>query len=95
MDGDRRATHPGTYDDDAIDGSNANEDPLGFDPIKGDWRISLPCLAEDIDWVQGALKQKSSRVTARDSEAVISIDTSSDTAKAQALTLDPEGFLRS
>ena len=84
-----------TYDDDAIDGSDANEDPLGFDPIKGDWRISLPCLAEDIDWVQGALKQKSSRITARDRDAVVSIDTSSGAAKAQVLTLDLEGFLRS
>lgn len=29
------------YDDDAIDGADANEDPLGFDPLKGDWRVSL------------------------------------------------------
>lgn len=84
-----------TYDDDAIDGSNASEDPLGFDPIKGDWRISLPCLAEDIDWVQGALKQKSIRITARDPDAVISTNTSSGAEKAQALALDLEGFLRS
>lgn len=36
------------YDDDAIDGDDANEDTLGFDPLKGDWRISLPCLADDL-----------------------------------------------
>ena len=43
------------YDDDAIDGSDANEDALGFDPLKGDWRMSLPCLADDLAWVQAAL----------------------------------------
>src|SRR3546814_2135228 len=54
------------YDDDALDGADANEDLLGFDPLKGDWRLSLPCLSEDLAWVQGALKRHSSRVTARD-----------------------------
>lgn len=44
------------YDEDAIEGSDANEDPLGFEPLKGDWRISLPCLADDLVWVQSALK---------------------------------------
>ena len=33
------------FDDDAIDGSDANEDVLGYDPLKGDWSISLPCEA--------------------------------------------------
>jgi hypothetical protein len=54
------------YDDDAIDGSDANEDVLGFDPLKGEWSISLPCEVDDLTWVQSALKKKSSRITARD-----------------------------
>src|SRR5258707_15857803 len=53
------------YDDDAIEDSDANEDVLGFDPLKGDWRISLPCPADDLDWVQDALKKRSTRITAR------------------------------
>lgn len=80
------------YDDDAISGSNANEDPLGFDPLKGDWRMSLPCLAEDLTWVRGALKQHSSRIAARDLDAAVS---TGDSAKAQDLVLDPNGFLGS
>jgi hypothetical protein len=28
------------YDENAIDGEDANEDALGFDPLKGDWRVS-------------------------------------------------------
>src|SRR3546814_12957859 len=35
------------YDDDALDGADANEDLLGFDPLKGDCRLSLPCLSDD------------------------------------------------
>jgi hypothetical protein len=30
------------YDDDAIDSSDANEDTLGFDPLKGDWAVLSP-----------------------------------------------------
>ena len=79
------------FDDDAIDGSDANEDVLGYDPLKGDWSISLPCEAEDLDWVQSALKQKGKRITARDkSEA--KKQGSSKSAQGGALELDVEGF---
>jgi hypothetical protein len=81
------------YDDDAIDGSDANEDPLGFDPLKGDWRISLPCLADDLDWVQAALKAKSERITARDSAETTSSNDGESATKTAALELDPKGFL--
>lgn len=83
------------YDDNAIDGADANEDPLGFDPLKGDWRLSLPCLAEDLAWVQGALKKHSSRVTARDLDTAVSSDDSADKAADKALEFDPKGFLGS
>ena len=83
------------YDDDAIDGSDANEDALGFDPLEGDWRVSLPCLAEDLVWVQGALKQHSSRITARDLDEPVSTETSAKAVKEQSLVLDPIGFLGS
>ena len=45
-----------TYDEDAIDGTNANEDALGFDPLVGEWMLSLPCGEDDLAWVQAALK---------------------------------------
>ncbi len=82
------------YDDDAIDGSDANEDALGFDPLKGDWQVSLPCLADDLAWVQSALKKHSTRITARDLSAAAS---SADdvAAKSQSLVFDPKGFLGS
>jgi hypothetical protein len=83
------------YDDDAIEDSDANEDALGFDPLAGDWRISLPCLADDLSWVQGALKKHSSRITARDVAAEVTKAADEQPAQAQALVFDPEGFLGS
>jgi hypothetical protein len=83
------------YDDDAVEGSDANEDSLGFDPLKGDWRVSLPCLADDLAWVQGALKKHSTRITARDVDATVSSADVEAAEKSQALVLDMKGFLGS
>lgn len=83
------------YDDDAIAGSGANEDPLGFDPLKGDWRVSLPCPTDDLTWVQEALERHSDRITARDLTDRVASDSSSAGAKSQPLVLDRKGFLRS
>jgi hypothetical protein len=82
-----------TYDDDAIDGSGANEDGLGFDPLTGDWRVSLPCPKDDLAWVQAALKKHGNRVTARRPEEGVAAD--QDAAKAEGLVLDIKGFLGS
>ena len=83
------------YDDDAIDGSDANEDALGFDPLKGDWRVSLPAPADDLSWVQAALKEHSDRITARDPDTSTAKDQSSRASDTQALVLDPKGFFGS
>lgn len=82
------------YDDDAIDGSDANEDPLGFDPLKGDWQVSLPCDLDDLSWVQTALKERSSRVTARDKSTATTPEQNAASASAP-LILDTKGFLGS
>lgn len=82
------------YDDDAIEGADAKEDFLGHEPLKGDWTVSLPCPADDLAWVQRALKAKSSRITARDQSS--KLGESEDTnAKSQGLTLNVEAFLKS
>jgi hypothetical protein len=82
------------FNDDAVDGSDASEEALGFDPLKGDWRISLPCPADDLGWVQKSLAQHSSRITAREPDAAIAADIE-EKAAPQSLTLDPKGFLGS
>jgi hypothetical protein len=83
------------YDDDAIEGSDANEDTLGYDPLNGDWHISLPCRTDDLSWVQGALKKHSSRIVARDEAVSASADDGGTTTHSLVLVLDPKGFLGS
>lgn len=82
------------YDDDALDASDANESPLGFDPLKGDWAVSLPCQAEDLDWVQAALKRKTSRIVARDMSQGTTVAEGASSATVE-LVLDPQGFMAS
>lgn len=83
------------YDDDAIDGGDANEDKLGFDPLSGDWAVSLPCPAEELDWVSGALKKHSARITARDSAEMTTAKEEGAAAAASGLVLNMKGFLGS
>lgn len=83
------------YDDEALDDSDAKEDALGFDPLKGKWAISLPCAEEDLDWVQRALKAKSNRITARDAKQTLGEETEKAAATADAMTVNMEGFLKS
>jgi hypothetical protein len=59
------------YGDDAVEGENANESALSWVPTDGDWRMSLPCLSDDLAWVQGKLAKASARVTARALGAVV------------------------
>jgi hypothetical protein len=82
------------YDDDAIDGGDAKEDSLGYEPLKGDWAVSLPCLADDLAWVQRELKAKSARVTAREQSSRLG-EGEDTNAKSQGLTLNVEAFLKS
>ena len=81
------------YDEDAIDDSEENENALGFDPLNGDWCVSLPCQADDLTWVQAALKKHSTRITARDLAVGLSEDEGAEIGKAETLVLDPKGFL--
>jgi len=81
------------YDDDAVEGSAANESPLGFDPLNGDWRVSLPCAKDDLEWVQGALKNHGARITARDIKD--NVPANAEAKQSPSLVLDPKGFLES
>jgi hypothetical protein len=81
------------YDEDAVEGSEASEGALGYDPLKGDWHLSLPCLGDDLDWVRRALKQLSQRITARELGAEVASDSEATASAAMTLTLDPKGLL--
>lgn len=76
------------YDDDALDESAANESALGFDPLEGDWSVSLPCAAEDLEWVRRALKQHSARITARDAAEGITVPESAASSREAPLQVN-------
>ena len=83
------------YDDDAIEGDSANESALATNPTEGDWAVSLPSDQADLDWVQAALAEKSSRIVARNKCKGITLaeSDSTDTSRA-AVLFDEEAFLR-
>lgn len=81
------------YGEDAVDADGVNENVLAFDATEGDWAMSLPCNAENLEWVTSELSKKSTRITARD-PANESEATKTATA-ANAVQIDMEAFLRS
>jgi hypothetical protein len=84
------------YDDDALDESTGNDSALGFDPLNGDWHVSLPCQPDDLSWVQRALAVHSERVTARDVASTLSESAAaSNNIGPVPLVFDRKGFLGS
>lgn len=88
------------YGDDAIEGENINENPLSFVPTDGDWHMSLPCPADDLEWVQRKL-QTSFRVSARDEAEPVEDDRGGDQATGRKIAthegavVDLDAYLRS
>jgi hypothetical protein len=83
------------YDEDAIEGGDAKEDELGYEALKGQWAISLPCPKDDLDWVQRALKAKSIRITARDMAQKLGEEAEAAKAEsARGFTLNLDKFLK-
>lgn len=85
------------YNEDAVEGDDANEAALSFNPTDGDWNMSLPCPAEDLAWVKTALRTKSQRISARDMETTLDGDggeESSRTSTAET-AIDLEAFFKS
>ena len=84
------------YDEAAIEGDDAKEDELGYEPLKGQWAISLPCPEDDLEWVQRALKTKSIRITARDMTQKLGEEEKAGKAAASGgLMLNVDKFLKS
>jgi hypothetical protein len=84
------------YGDKAISGDRASKSALAFNPTEGDWQMSLPCPAEDLAWVRSALKERSSRITARDKDEDIEEESDTEARKAStAFEIDTEAFFKS
>lgn len=84
------------YGDAAISGDRASESALAFNPTEGDWQMSLPCPADDLDWVRNDLKKKSSRITAHDMDEDVEEEGNADSRKASSdFEIDREAFFNS
>lgn len=82
------------YGEDALAQENVNAAPLAFNPTDGDWKISLPCGKEDLDWVQKSLKKYSERVTARDLSSAVEEDATEKAMNANSAEIKREAFLQ-
>lgn len=83
------------YGDDAIEGSAVDEEPLSFIPTDGEWRMSLPCPAEELPWVRRNLA-RSRRVSARDESEGPAVEQEDDNrvSPLTAPAVDRDAFLR-
>jgi hypothetical protein len=84
------------YGEEAITGDDANESELQQCPSDKDWKLSVPCPANDLEWVSRSLKEKSSRITARDlSEPLGPKGEQAQESKSDSAVVNTEAFLRS
>jgi hypothetical protein len=83
------------YGDEAIEGDNVSEGALTYVPTEGDWRMSLPCPEEELEWVQKSLRSYT-RVSARDEDEDVGDEKSEDrSARGEgAPTVNLDAFLR-
>jgi hypothetical protein len=82
------------FGEDAVSGEGVNEDSIQECPTDGDWRMSMPCHAEDLDWTQKRLKSLSSRVTARALGEKINSDEAESSRASAGLSLSLNEFLK-
>lgn len=85
------------YGEDAIEGTSVNESAINGSPVDAndDWKVSLPCPPDDLEWVCASLKKRSSRITARDvAETRVSDEDDEAARSASTPTIDMESFLK-
>lgn len=57
------------HNDEALEADLDDELPLAVAVTDGDWRVSLPARAPDLEWAERELAARSSRITVRDAGA--------------------------
>jgi hypothetical protein len=83
------------FGDDAISGEGVNENVFKESPTEGDWKMSIPCLPEDLEWCQKKLKSDSKKVTARATgEKLASEESQTATASSSKLSVNLTEFLK-
>ena len=82
------------YGEDAMTGEEAREESLAFKATEGSWQMSLPCPADDLGWIQEALKKRSSHTSARDMTLAVDEEKSENDEISSTVVVDTEAFFR-
>jgi hypothetical protein len=83
------------FDEDAITQDGVNEAALPKSPTEGDWRMSIPCLADDVAWSSASLAAASSRISARSVDDEVEDDEPDTAAAKSSLSINLTEFLKS
>lgn len=83
------------FDEDAITQDDVNEDPLPKSPTEGDWKMSIPCLPEDLAWSKAKLASVTSRITARSKEEDVADEEPKAAAAAHSMSINLSEFMKS
>jgi hypothetical protein len=82
------------FDNDAITGDDVTEDALPRSPMDGDWRMSIPCLPEDVAWSSKQLASMSPRISARAMDEDVEEEDAGSNTATPALTINAAEFLK-
>jgi hypothetical protein len=84
------------YDESAVSGNGAKEDALPCNPAEGDWKMSLPCAADDLEWLKKALMGKSARFSLRAlGEDIDEEEVPRGESKTNSASMNLDAFLKS
>jgi hypothetical protein len=83
------------FDEDAMTGDGKNEDALPSSPTQGDWKVSIPCLPEDVAWSQKKLSATCAHVCARSMDEDVNDGEREATRMSAGLTINMAEFLKS
>jgi hypothetical protein len=83
------------FDEDAITQDDVNEDALPKSPTEGDWKMSIPCMPEDVAWSKAKLASVSNRISARSMDEDVADEESKTSAAAPSMTINLSEFMKS
>ena len=81
------------FDEDAVTGDGVHEEALTSCPTDGDWKMSIPCAPEDVEWSNKKLASATARISARAPNEDVEIGKTA--AAGRSLTINAEEFLKS
>ncbi|TCR76787.1 hypothetical protein [Rhizobium sp. BK376] len=76
-----------SYGEDAMD-ADLSVDPLTWNPTAGDWSMTAPSDATDVEWMNGTLKTRAPRIRVHDVATPLDEDDGTAATKSADLTFN-------